>query len=102
MHVDFEQSGGFANITFSFGADLDELPEETAKELRRLVEASGFLEGKQSSSEVTPAGLAYHLRVSDGPRTGLWKGTDATMPEQLAPLIDLLSELAVEAAKQRK
>lgn len=34
MHVDFEQSGGFANITFGFRADLNELPEETAKELR--------------------------------------------------------------------
>ena len=48
-----------------------------------------------------PAGLIYTFRVSDGPRIASWNGTDTTMPEALAPLIDRLSELAVEAAKQR-
>ena len=101
MQIDFEQSGGFANIAFRFSADLGELPEETATELRRLVEASGILAAAPPSAEATPAGLTYRVRVSDGPRNWSWNGTDATMTEALSPLIDRLSELAVEAAKQR-
>ena len=102
MRIDFEQSGGFANATFRLNLDLETLSAADAAELRDLVAASGILEGGIADAKGGGGGLAYRLRLSDGPRTASWSGTDATLPEALAPLIDRLSELAVEATKKRR
>jgi hypothetical protein len=101
MRIDFEQSGGFANVAFRLNLELETLSAADATELRDLVAASGILEGG-IAEEKGGGGLAYRLRLSDGPRTASWTGTDATLPEALAPLIDRLSELAVEAAKEQR
>jgi hypothetical protein len=101
MRIDFEQSGGFANATFRLKLDLETVSGEDATELRYLVAASGILEGGIVDAK-GGGGLSYRLRVSDGPKTGSWNGTDGTLPEALAPLIDRLSELSVEAAKQQR
>ena len=102
MRIDFEQSGGFANITFGFHAEVDELSQEDTEELRDLVAASGILKGGLPEPKAGGSGLSYLLRLSEGPRIASWTGTDTTMPEALAPLIDRLSELAVQAAKERR
>jgi hypothetical protein len=102
MRIDFEQSGGFANVAFRLSLDLETLSATDAAALRDLVAASGVLEGGIADAKGGGGGLAYRLRLSDGPRTASWTGTDATLPEALAPLIDRLSELAVEAAKKRR
>ena len=101
MRIDFEQSGGFANITFDFHAEVEDLPEKTANELRGLIDGSGVLSGAPPEPSGTPAGLTYRLRVSDGPRTVSWQGTDGTLPDRIGPLIDCLSQLAVQARKDR-
>ena len=102
MRIDFEQSGGFANVAFRLNLELETLSAADAAELRDLVAASGILEGGIADAKGGGGGLAYRLRLSEGPGTASWSGTDATLPEALAPLIDRLSELAVEATKKRR
>lgn len=99
MRIDFEQSGGFANVAFRLNLDLETVSAEDATQLRELVAASGILDGEPAETKGGGGALAYRLRVSDGPRTGSWSGTDATLPEALAPLVDRLGELAVQTAK---
>ena len=42
MQIQFERTGGFANIRFAGNFDLDSMPEETASPLKQLLEAGGF------------------------------------------------------------
>lgn len=101
MRIDFEQSGGFANATFRYSADLEALPPGLAKELRELIEAARLPAAPPPSSPGVADALSYRLRVVDGPDIAAWQGSDTDMPESLAPLIDRLAELAVEEAKRR-
>jgi len=52
MRIDFECSGGYANIRLAYHVDTDELPQEVANEILELVESSGIFDLQQS--EVAP------------------------------------------------
>jgi len=42
MHIDYERSGGYANITTTYNGNTDELSKEVANKLTNLVEGSRF------------------------------------------------------------
>ena len=99
MRIDFECSGGYANLRLDYHANTDELPEDLRKELLTLVESSGFLDLEED--EVTPRKpgppdvFSYLLSVSGGPRDKTLSFTDVTVPAELHPLLRRLRELAV-------
>jgi hypothetical protein len=105
MQIDFASSGGFANIQLTYRADTNELLEEQAQELERLIESSGVFDLEQddvnSSAAVGRADvISYRLTLSDGPRqTTLWMN-DVTAPASVRPLLGLLRKLAIEQKKQ--
>ena len=102
MRIDFEQSGGFANVTFRLNVQLEALSPEVVTELLVLVAASGILEGWLAETKSGSIGLVYRLRLSEGPRTASWTGTDGNLPEAFAPLVDRLTELTVQDAKGQR
>ena len=65
MLVRFKMDGGFVYLparSEPVTIDTDDLPEEEAKELDRLIEAAGFFELPETSSP--PRGAADYLRYT--------------------------------------
>ncbi len=106
MHVDFEISGGYANINLKYRGDTEKLPPEVASKLLRLVESSGVLELQQSEIATSHAGppdvFFYKLTLYEGGKKKSLSFNDATVPDQLKPLLELLQELAWEQLRNKE
>ena len=104
MQIDFASSGGFANLQPAYRADTNDLPEDKAEELERLVESSGVfdLEPDDVNTDATVGRadlISYRLSISDGTRqTTLWLN-DLTAPASVRPLLAKLRKLALEQTK---
>jgi hypothetical protein len=104
MHIDFESSGGYANIKLTYYGNTNTLPEEIANKLIQLVESSKIFDLKEK--EVTPSlpgppdVLHYKLTIHEGNRRISLSFNDITVPDSLLPLITLLQELAWDQARK--
>jgi len=101
MRIDFEFSGGFANLQLAYHVDTDTLPQEKAEKLLRLVESARVFDIQQRDINSTRAGgppdvFSYHLSLSEGPRQKALSFNDVTAPASLHPLLALLRKLALE------
>jgi emfourin len=96
----FERSGGFMGRTTNLVLNLEDLPEQEARELRRLVEQADFFHLDEDLAP-SPARDDYSYRITvetdEGERT--IRVRDASAPEGLRPL---LQELSRRARLQRK
>jgi hypothetical protein len=106
MRIDFECSGGFANLRLTYHVDTDELPQEFAEEILRLVESSGFFDIQPSEVAPTSAGppdvFFYRLSLSQGSRKQSLSCNDVTAPAALHPLLALLRKLALNQKRKGK
>ena len=106
MHIDFESSGGYANIRTTYHANTDELQNEVANELINLVESSKVFDLKESevapSSSGPPDVLHYKLTIYEGNKRVSLSFNDVTAPDSLRPLLTLLQDLAWEQARKGK
>lgn len=107
MQIDFASSGGFANVELNYRADTDNMPEEQAKELERLVESSGVFDLDEEDAPPNPkagAGppdvIAYRLTLSEGVRQRTLWFNDVTAPAAIRPLLTELRKLAIEQKKK--
>jgi hypothetical protein len=106
MDIEFEFSGGYANVNLAYHGDTDKLPPEIASKLLRLIESSGVLELQQSEIASTNTGppdvFYYKLMLYDGNKKKSFFFNDVTAPKELRPLLDFLQELAWEQARQNR
>lgn len=106
MRIDFEFSGGYANLRYEYHANTDELPGEVARELLSLVESSGIFKIQQSGVAPTSAGppdvFFYRLSLYDANRRISLSFNDVTAPAALHPLLALLRKLAMEQAGKER
>ncbi|HLO33956.1 MAG TPA: protealysin inhibitor emfourin [Anaerolineales bacterium] len=105
MRVDFQGSGGFANLKLTCHVDTDTLPQAQAEELLKLVQSSGVFDLQQSDVRPAPSGgppdvFSYQLSVSAGDRQKTLTFNDVTAPGSLQPLLAWLRTRALEQ-KQR-
>jgi len=105
MRIDFESSGGFANLQLSYHIDTDTLAPEQAEELLQLVKSSGVFDLQQSNLTSKAAGgppdiVSYRLSLSDGVRQKTLSFNDITAPPSLRPLLELLRRLALEQKRK--
>ena len=100
MLIDFESSGGYANLQLSYHANTETLTPETAAEITRLVESSGVFDIQQETVAPSLAGppdvFTYRLSLRDGSRLTTLMLNDMTAPTSLHPLLALLRKLAVD------
>ena len=100
MRIKFECSGGFANLRLTYHADTDELPQELAEELLRLVEDARVLDIQPSEVAPRPTGppdvFVYRLSLQQGNRKTSLSFNDMTAPAPLQPLLAVLRKLALE------
>jgi hypothetical protein len=106
MQIDFECTGGFANLRLKFNLHTDELPQEQADEILALVDASGYF--SIQSHDVAPATTGppdvFHYKVSltDGHRKKSLYCNDMSAPVELHPLLAKFRTLAMDLRRQRK
>lgn len=104
MLIDFESSGGYANIKLTYHVNTDTLPEEVANKLLQLVESSRIfdLQEKEATPSLPgpPDVLHYKLAIHDGKRGISLSFNDITVPDSLLPLISLLQDLAWDQARK--
>lgn len=106
MQIDFESSGGYANLRLTYRADTNELPQELAEELLSLVENSSVFQLQQSEVAPKSAGppdvFLYQLSLHEGSRQISLSFNDVTAPASLRPLLARLRQLAIEQRRQGK
>ena len=106
MHVDFESSGGYANIKFEYHWNTDELPEEVANKLIQLVESSKIYDIKENEvapdSFGPPDALLYKLAIYEGIKRVSLSFNDNKTPDSLRPVLTFLQELARWETKEDK
>lgn len=105
MHVEFESSGGYANINLVYRADTSTLPPEVSGRLLRLIESSGIFELQQD--EIAPIKIgppdifSYKLTLYEGGKKKSLSFNDTTVPDQLKPLLEFLQELAWDQLRNK-
>ncbi len=106
MHIDFESSGGYANIKLTYHGNTDTLPEEVTNKLIQLVESSRIfdLNEKEVASGLSgpPDVLHYRLVIHEGNKRISLSFNDITAPNSLHPLLTFLQELAWEQIRKGK
>jgi hypothetical protein len=104
MHIDFECSGGYANLKLTYRVDTDSLPQELGEEILRLIEdANGFdiqPDTVAPKSAGPPDVFVYRLSLSDGKRKQSLSCNDVTAPANLRPLLALFRKLALDQRRQ--
>jgi hypothetical protein len=103
-HVKFERTGGFAGIRLAAEFDLDDLPADQAKQIREILDDTNFegLPERILGSRAMPDGFTYAITASAGKRRHSLLTDDGSLPEKLAPLIDLLTQIAREQMMKKK
>lgn len=101
MKITFERSGGFMGLKSGLTIDLNDLPSDDAETLRRLVDESSFftLTENASTRRPIPDGFQYTITVETEMIKHTVRASDTTVPNELRPL---LQELSQRARPQRR
>ena len=101
--IKFERTGGFAGMRIGADIDLDDLPEDQARELRELLDDVDFdelpeqLMGKQQM----PDGFDYSITVESDKRKHTVHTTDTSAPDKMQPLLELLYRIARQQTRKK-
>jgi len=93
MKIRFMQSGGFVGISKGCEFDTDSLPEDAAKELKRLVKQSGIQKSGEFLSEKGRDLQQYEIAI-EGENAASVTFDDSTIPEPAKPLLGFLKKQA--------
>jgi hypothetical protein len=100
MRIIFERSGGIMGLKSSLTIDLDDLPNDQAETLRRLLdEANFFALAENPPAHPGPDAFQYTLTVETGTVRHTVYTSDTAAPPELRPL---LQELSQQARLQRR
>jgi hypothetical protein len=99
MRIRLERSGGFAGIKLSTSVDTEELGAEQAGKIRNMVEGAAFfgLPETIKSARPMPDRFIYRIQVEEGSRAKVVEVDEASLPDQLKPLVKHL----VDAARKK-
>ena len=102
MKIKFDRSGGFANIKLSSEVNVNELPDDQAKELKKLVQAAEPFAQTSKNQPVSnlPDEFQYSLRFEDKDKTHTINTTDSEASESMYKLIEWLSSQAFDEKKK--
>jgi hypothetical protein len=99
MRIDFECSGGFANLRLIYRGHTEELPQKLAEEIEHLVHASGYFDLQPAdlvpAAKGPPDVFNYTVSLSDGEKVKALSCNDVSAPVSLHPLLAKFRELAL-------
>ena len=96
MRISFERTGGFAGLRIAVSLDLSTLSEETANELRQLVDDANFFELPKEITNDDPSAdrFAYTVTVETEEREHTIHVQNAPPPDGISNLVNKLIEVA--------
>jgi len=102
-HITFERSGGFANIRFAADFELDELPDDQAHQLKELFDDLDFEELPENliKDSSVADGFTYTITVESKRSKYTVTADDASAPEKMNPLFDLLTQIARQRMRKQ-
>jgi hypothetical protein len=99
MKIDFVRSGGFAGLRLAVSVDTGSMDEASAAKLWKLVEEAGFydLPDELPAPYTSPDRFEYRVEISSLERgTHTLTAAEAVVPDQLWPLLNHLTALALQ------
>jgi hypothetical protein len=102
--ITFERTGGFAGMHNVVNINPDDLPEEQARALSELLDELDFdkLPKQAMNNPSLPDQFTYHITVEtkDGEHSVVTG--DASAPEEMQELIQMLNRIARKQAQKKK
>jgi len=93
--ISFERTGGFMGRKVSVSLDLDDLPDEQAALLDDLLDEADFFElPADMTKPAMPDAFTYNITVRSDNKEHSVRCGDASMPDDLRPLLDELNKQA--------
>jgi hypothetical protein len=104
MRIHFERSGGFAGMIFEVSVETNDLPEEEAQAIGRLVENSNFFTLPSRFDDETPRSdqFQYKIMIETENQTHTVETSDFAAPQEMRPLLQKLTILARSGGSQQK
>ncbi len=95
MRIFFERAGGFAGLRITTAIDLDQLPEEDANRLLRMLDQCAFFKLPESpEAGKAPDEFTYSITVDEPGRRHTIHTSDTTASAELRELLNELSHRA--------
>ncbi len=96
MRISFERTGGFAGMKLQRVIDSKDLLPADAKQLAALLKRSRFFELPPELRCASPGIDRFHYRltVEDDERVRTVEASEASVSDELRPLIELLTKLS--------
>lgn len=96
MRIEFVRSGGFAGLRLATSFDVDELPPEEAHELEDALDSARFFSLPEQLHEEDRGAdrFQYEITVEDNDRRHTVQAGEASLPENVQPLVRQLERLA--------
>ena len=86
--ITFERSGGIVGNEIDFDIKLENLPENEAKRLQKMIDSADFFNIPTNADQASnPDEFLYRITVDDGNQYHTIRFTDAIMPKSLLPLV---------------
>jgi len=102
--IKFERTGGFAGIRFAADIELDEMPEDQAQQILELLDDLDFDELPEQmlgNPQVTD-GFMYSITVVTETRQKTVTTSDTAAPKKMEPLLETLTQIAKQQARNKK
>jgi len=102
--IKFERTGGFAGIRFAADFELDDLPDDQAHQLLEMLDDLDFDElpeqilGRQQIAD----GFNYSITVITEEHQHSVLTSDTSAPKAMGPLLELLTQIARQQARNKK
>ncbi len=97
MQIEFKRTGGFAGMRLSASVDTQQLRQDQGARLEKMVADVGFfgLPENIKPASPTPDRFEYSISVSSAGQAHTVVVSEASVSEELRPLLDYLTTLAM-------
>ena len=94
--IKFERTGGFAGIRLAADIEMDDLPDDQKHEIIKILDDADFdkLPEKLSGKMPIPDGFVYSITVNSREKEYRVLTGEASLPDDLHPLIEILERIA--------
>jgi emfourin len=102
--IQFERTGGFAGIRFAADFELDDLPKDQARQILELLDDMDFngLPEQILGGQQVADGFSYSITVVTEKRQHSVTTSDMAAPKKMEPLLEILTQIAKQQARNRK
>ena len=102
--IKFERTGGFAGIRFAADFELDDLPKDQALQILELLDEMDFDELPEQipGNPQVADGFNYSITVVTEKRQQTVTTSDTSAPQKMEPLLEILTQIAKQQARNKK